>query len=126
MISDKKYRQLVNETYRMLFKEATPSADYDELLKNCCRYGDEENKIVFTEAPLSDEELRRRGWKKAIDFMSYYLDKERYQEIVESQAEKYKLKGYELSGFRTTMYLGWGPTSYKPKEGRENDGTSGD
>lgn len=120
MLSEKKTRQLINETYRMLFKESTPSADYDELVANCCRYADDHGQIHTTEKPLSVEEMIDRGWKKAIDYMSYYLDKDRYSEIVESQAKKYKVRGMELSQFRTTMYLGWGPTSCKPEEIKNN------
>ena len=124
MLSKKKALEAINETYRMLYKEATPSADYDELVANCCRYADENNNIQVTEQPLSKEEMLSRGWKKAIDYMSYYLDQKRYNEIVEAQAAKYKIKGCELNGFRMEMYLGHGPTSCSAEDlkKRKEDG----
>jgi len=85
-----KLYNLVMDCYRELYREATPSADYDELIKN---------------APISDE------GKKMIDFNAYELDFKKYGEIVEKYIKKGKLSYFEERGFRFEMYLGSGPRS---------------
>jgi hypothetical protein len=78
------------DCYRELYKEATPSADFDELVAN---------------APINE-----RG-QKVVDYNAYRLDKFKYEDIVEKHIKKNKLKGHEAKGFRIEMYLGCGPSS---------------
>ncbi len=63
----KRLQFLIEECYREMYREATPSADYDKLL----------------------EEASTDEWgRKVIDYNSYYLDSEKFEEI----ANKYKSK----------------------------------
>ena len=80
----------VMDCYRELYKKATPSADFDELVAN---------------APLNE-----RG-QKVIDFNAYKLDRFTYEDIVEKHIKRNKLKNYEAKSFRIEMYLGCGPTT---------------
>jgi hypothetical protein len=76
------------DCYRELYKESTPSADFDELVNN---------------APINDE------GQKMIDFNAYEIDFDKYNEIVEKYIKKIKLTPYEERGFRFEMFLGSGP-----------------
>jgi len=87
---EKKLFDAAMNCYRELYKEATPSADFDELVAN---------------APINE-----RG-QKVVDYNAYRLSREKYEEIVEAHIKKNKLKGYEARGFRIEMYLGCGPSS---------------
>ena len=80
----------VLDCYRELYKKATPSADFDELVAN---------------APLNNE------GKKVIDYNAYKLDRFTYEDIVEKHIKKNKLKGPIARGFSIEMYLGCGPTT---------------
>lgn len=116
-MSDKKFKEIILETYRMLYKEATPSADFDELVENCTTYVDMHTyEIVSSGEKLTTEELVRRGWQRKIPYEEYFLDDTRYREIVDGQAKKYKLKAMWLNGFNFEMYLGCGPTSVRPED----------
>ncbi len=68
----KKLEKALFDCYRQLYKEATPSADFDELMDN---------------APMEDG-------KKRIDYMAYSLDRKRYEEIVNEYEKK---RAYERS-----------------------------
>ena len=83
-----KLYNLVMDCYRELYKEATPSADFDELVKN---------------APIND------NGEKMIDFRAYEVDFDKYGEIVEKYIKKGKLTPREEKGFRFEMFLGSGP-----------------
>jgi hypothetical protein len=83
----KKIEKAVWDCYRQLYKEATPSADFDELFEN---------------APMEDG-------KKRIDYMAYSLDRKRYEEIVDEYEKK--IPPRYRKGFRFEMYLGAGPKS---------------
>jgi hypothetical protein len=76
------------DCYRELYKEATPSADFDELVKN---------------APINDE------GQKMIDFDAYEIDFDKNHEIVEKYIKKMRLTKYEERGFRLEMFLGCAP-----------------
>jgi hypothetical protein len=78
------------DCYRELYKESTPSADFDELVANAT--------------------INEQG-QKIIDYNAYRLDRIKYEEIVESHIKKNKFKSYEAKGFRIEMYLGCGPSS---------------
>jgi len=87
---EKKLFDAAMNCYRELYKEATPSADFDELVAN---------------APVNEQ------GQKVVDYNAYRLSREKYEEIVEAHIKKNKLKAYEAKGFRIEMYLGCGPSS---------------
>jgi hypothetical protein len=87
---EKKLFDAVMNCYRELYKEATPSADFDELVAN---------------APVNEQ------GQKVVDYNAYRLSSKKYEEIVEAHIKKNKLKTYEAKGFRIEMYLGCGPSS---------------
>jgi hypothetical protein len=84
----KKIERAVFDCYRELYRESTPSADFDKLME---------------EAPINE-----RG-QKVIDYMAYSLNKERYDEIVEKYCKK--IPPRYRNSFRFEMYLGCGPKS---------------
>lgn len=88
----KKIVELIQEIYRDLYKNSTPSADFDELVANA--------------------EINERG-EKIIHFMDYYLEKEKFDEIVESHLKGKKLTDRELRSIKFEIYLGASPTSRK-------------
>jgi hypothetical protein len=87
---EKKLFDAAMNCYRELYKEATPSADFDELVAN---------------APVNEQ------GQKVVDYNAYRLSREKYEEIVEAHIKKNKFKAYEAKGFRIEMYLGCGPSS---------------
>ena len=87
---EKKLFDAVMNCYKELYKEATPSADFDELVAN---------------APVNEQ------GQKVVDNNAYRLSSKKYEEIVEAHIKKNKLKTYEAKGFRIEMYLGCGPSS---------------
>ena len=90
-----KLYNLVMDCYRELYKEATPSADFDELVKN---------------APINDE------GQKMIDYNAYEIDFDKYGEIVEKYIKKGKLTFLEEHGFKIEMFLGSGPRTKMREE----------
>jgi hypothetical protein len=102
--------ELMMDGFQALYKAATPSADFKELLEQCKRYIDSECKIHFTETPLSNDEMKIRGWRKDIEYTNYVLDEETYARIVESKISEHNLSGQKAEAFKNTMYLGCGPT----------------
>lgn len=101
--------EIVMDGYKALYAAATPSADFEELINNCLKYVDKNGMVHYTEKPLSKEEVIDRGWKKDIDYMNYFLDKETYEKIINDKIKEHKLKGFKKEGFITEMYLGCGP-----------------
>ena len=81
--------------YRQSFKKATPSADFDKLVKN---------------APLNE-----RG-QKVINFMDYYLDSESLEKIIEKSIKKYHINERSAAALRFSVLLGCSPTSCKKEE----------
>jgi hypothetical protein len=86
----KMFKDGILECYRELYRKATPSADFDELVEN---------------APLDEH------GRKVIDFNSYKLDRFTYEDIVEKHIKRNKLKGQMARSFSIEMYLGCGPSS---------------
>ena len=101
--------ELVLDGYKALYAAATPPADFEKLVNECCKYIDVDGKTHITETPLSSEECIERNWKKDIGYMDYVLDKELYLKIVEDKIKEHNLKGYKAQAFRNTMLLGSGP-----------------
>lgn len=90
MVRKNKLDKILWETYEILYAESTPKADFNELVEN---------------AKVNEE------GRKEIDFMSYSINGDRYDEIVENQMKKYKLKPHERNVFKIQAYLGCGPKS---------------
>lgn len=90
----KKVAELVMDCYRELYRESTPSADFDKLVE---------------EAPLND-----RG-EKEIDFMAYYLPFDRYTEISDKYKDMISDKSPYKKSFQFEIALGCGPTSAKER-----------
>jgi hypothetical protein len=83
-----KIEKAIWDFYREIYKVATPPADFDKLLE---------------EAPLNENN------QKVIDYMSYSVDGDLYDKIVEDTIKKFKLKVREQKQFRFEAYLGAGP-----------------
>lgn len=80
---------------RQLYANATPPANFDELVEKA--------------------DVNERG-QKVVDFMSYYVDKDLFEEIVKQTIKDFKLKKeIELRDFKFLVYLGPSPTSRKPE-----------
>jgi hypothetical protein len=88
----KRLQFLIEECYREMYRAATPSADYDKLL----------------------EEASTDEWgRKVIDYNSYYLDSEKFEEIANKYKSKMKMYKPEEHAFSLAVYLGSTPTSSK-------------
>jgi len=88
MRSDKYLWEVSLEIYRQMYKEAEPSADFDELMKS--------------------GETKKRQW-----FMKYYLDKERQEEIFESICKKHRITEKEREKLSFEIWLGVAPSFIK-------------
>ena len=73
MSREQKNDAAIMDCYIELYKNSKPPADFKELMDN---------------APINEH------GQKEIDFMSYEIEEERYDEIVNSIMNKYKYKGY--------------------------------
>ena len=74
--------------YRQMYKEANPSADFDELMKS--------GKTL------------EENW-----FMNYHLSGDRQAEIIKEWCDKHKCNKREREKISTTIYLGSAPTSVR-------------
>jgi len=78
----------IHKCYVELFKHSTPSGDFDLLVENA--------------------EINDRG-QKVIDFMSYEIDEEKYDQIVESVIKEFKIRSWKKQRFKNTIALGCSP-----------------
>lgn len=84
-----KEEKAIHYCYCELFKNATPSADFNELLKNA-----KINKLGEKEIPFND----------------YEIEQEKLDEIIEKSIKKFNFKSnYYKQLFRNTIYLGCSP-----------------
>lgn len=89
----------IKHAYRELFANATPPASFDKLLE---------------EAPINEHGQR------VIDFMSYEIEREVYDRIMEDSMKLFKIKHKILkNAFKFTIDLGCSPR-IKIKEDGEN------
>lgn len=88
MVKEGKLWGICLDVYRQEFKEATPSADFDELIKTG------ETKI---------EKF----------FMKYYLPQKRQNQIVQEHCEKNNLSRHEKEMVEGEVSLGCSPTGIK-------------
>ena len=85
MKSNKELWQICKEIYRIMFKEASPSADFDKMIKS--------------------------GETKEDDFfLKYFLKDERQKEIIDGICKEHKLTKREKDKVRTEVLLGCSPT----------------
>ena len=82
--------KICKEIYREMFKEATPSVDFDKMVES-----GEAKKPEF--------------------FMKYYLSMKRQDDIINKFCKKYNIKGLEKRAIIKEVYLGCSPNSYNPK-----------
>jgi len=129
------------EMYTLLYKAATPSIDFMELVKNSSwirrnMYPSEyytmskeeqekfretfEYETILPADSMTEEEAIQKGFQRKIEYDKYYLDRDEYDKIVNDfiNDKKNKFSKIEKSQFRTEAYLGCGPTSahHDPKQ----------
>ena len=94
MVQDK-IDKAIHKCYVELFKNSTPSADFDLLVENATinEYG-----------------------QKEINFMSHEIDPDKYDEIVSSVIKEFKIKGWYEKAFKATIALGCSPKHSKIHE----------
>jgi len=76
------------ECYRRLFKQATPSADFDKLCE--------------------DATLDEQG-RKIIPFLDYELEDDEFKEVLLKIIKEYKIKPHRRKAFEITILLGCSP-----------------
>jgi hypothetical protein len=84
----KKEDEALMKCYVELYKNSTPQADFKLLVENAT--------------------INERG-QKEIDFMSYEIEEEVYQKIVNSVIKEYKIRGFMKQRFKNTIALGCSP-----------------
>jgi len=91
-----KEEKAIHYCYCELFKHATPSADFNKLLKNA-----KTNDLGQKEIPFDD----------------YEIEQETLDEIIQESINKFKLKPkYKQQLFRNTIYLGCSPRTKNNSE----------
>lgn len=83
--------KIMLDIYRELYKNSTPAVDFDDLMERA--------------------EMNDRG-EKIIHYMDYKIEKEKFDEIVESKLKGSKLDEWWKRGIRFNIYLGCSP-AYK-------------
>lgn len=111
MLSHKKADQLVDELYELLYKYSVPSVDFKTLVAECTLYRDKMNNPIRTDEPLSVYEMKERELTKDLDFYSYFLPKDVYDNIVKFLEKKYRVSGSDRRALHMVAYLGAGPSS---------------
>ena len=86
--SDKYLWNICLDIYREMYREASPSTDFDKLMK-----------IGETTKP---------DW-----FMKYYLNIDSQEKIIGYHLRKHKCDEWERQKIKTTIFLGCSPTSSK-------------
>ena len=76
------------EIYRRMYREAEPSADFDELLES--------------------GETAKPDW-----YGRYYLDNNRQDEIIEEVCRKYKVPKHDRLGISAAVHFGCAPSCAK-------------
>jgi hypothetical protein len=89
--SDEYLWKIIMEMYQKMYKKATPSANFKELMKT-----GEAKKDRF--------------------YMNYYLPKEMLDKIFDDVCKKYKASKREKYILKMNVYLGCSPTSVPPKK----------
>ena len=88
-------QELIYECYRELYREAEPSANFDELLEA---------------APLDE-------WgRKVIQYNDYYLPREKFESIANKHKNKMKMNNMEEHSYEFMVYLGATPTCKRKEQ----------
>lgn len=89
MLNEEKFNSAYFDCMRELYLHATPSADFDQLLKD---------------APLNEEE------QKVIDYNSYTISEPEFESIVKDVMTRHKIKKQlDVIRFRNSVLLGCSP-----------------
>ena len=80
------------DTYRELYKNSEPQADFNELVK----------------AAKGRHNIDQWG-RYVIDFMAYEINKDKMDEIIQSFIKKYKMSKYYAGQYSLSIYLGCSP-----------------
>jgi hypothetical protein len=93
-MTNKNIDKALMHCYRELYANSTPSASFDELLKNAT--------------------INEQG-QKVIAFNDYEIEESKFDEIVEDTIKIYKIKHKILkNSFKNTMLFGCSPKFKKP------------
>jgi hypothetical protein len=95
MIATPKEELALAECYRRLFKQSTPSADFDELCENA----------------TIDEHGR-----KHIPFNDYELEEDKFDQIIMEVIREFKVKPSRRQAFTATILLGCSPKTKLNKQ----------
>lgn len=87
-MNNKKLEKIIWETYELLYKASEPSVDFNKLVKEA-----KINKMGQKEIPYND----------------YLISQESFNEILDNQIKKYKLKSFNILSFKNTITLGCSP-----------------
>jgi hypothetical protein len=87
-----KIEKIILDIYRDLYKNSTPSADFDYLVET---------------AELNDRH------EKIIHYMDYAIEETEYHKIVEKHLKRKKMSDYYKDSIRRTVLLGCSPTFKK-------------
>jgi hypothetical protein len=80
---------IVWEIYRELYQNSTPNADFDLLYMTAKRNGQNQ---------------------KDINYMSYYISQEKFENIMDNVLKKYRLSKRNKNVVKASIYLGCSPT----------------
>jgi hypothetical protein len=83
-----KETKIMFDIYRQMYKEATPSADFD---------------VLMEESPINEK------GQKVIDFLSYSLAQNRQDEIIEEHLKGRRLTKIKKQMIRNSTILGCSP-----------------
>lgn len=87
--------KILYDYYRRVYKAATPSADFDELVEN---------------AKIND-----RG-QKEIDYNAYEIEEEILEQIIKDIFKQYRIPVYRRKAFTFEFHLGCGPKTRLNRE----------
>lgn len=90
-----KEEEAMRECYRKLYKASTPSADFDELLKNAT--------------------INENG-QKVIDYNAHEICEYEFSEIMSDVIKEYKIRTHRQDLFKNTILLGCSPKFKKTEE----------
>lgn len=115
MKKENKYQRAINEAYTRMYAASEPSADFNELVENAPWVDDGKN-VIYKAGEVSDEQAVNEGLSKFIDYEKYFIDMDKYSEIMEDICKKYKFSKWESGNVRMWVaLLGPAPT-FKEKE----------
>lgn len=108
----KRFKNILFKIYGELYKEAEPSADFQQLLEDSPWCSIEDGKFVpHPEAKdMTHDECIKNNWMKKIPYENYFLGSEKFEKIVNKTLKRYKLSDGDREILTIEAYLGCGPT----------------